>query len=301
MFLEEKYYTRGKVDSLSYFAPGTYQSNSATASFWRDFSSRSRNRVGGTMIEMHTNSTMDCLARLMDTVRFGTYAHSMPNLPLLDRIDFCVDCNTEDGNYKEWLKLAEWVVYCFNAKKHVIPGNIRRNECGITGVHTATSGRTQGWEFVVYNKELQRKSAGVGYRFEMRHKHIKGEDESEALEKMIALVRSLPAMANKGAEIMNDKLLNKWHASAPRRNTPRDVNEFIRAHMDEIFSREQLKQLYIALGYEQTAKKQSASKAVRNFLYGNPKMLLVEEKDLTAFCDCIVSHIESYITGTTAT
>ena len=301
MLLNQEYYTRGKVDSLLYFAPGFYRSHHDTSAVWRDFNpNKTRNRVRGTTIEMHTNNTMNCLAHLMNAVRILASEYNMSTLPLVDRIDFCVDCNTKDGFYKEWVKMAEWAIYCFSAKKNVTPGRIHRDECGITGAHTATSSRTDGWEFVIYNKELQRKSAGVGYRFEIRHKHIKNEDERKALEKMIALVRSLPPMAEKSMEIMNAKLLNKWHATAPCKNTPRDVNEFIRAHMDEIFCREQLKRLYIAIGYEQSAEKQAASKAVRNFLNRNSEIYLVDEKDLTAFCECIALHIENYIKGTTA-
>lgn len=300
MVSTNQYKTRGKVDSLSYFAPGFYQPNGATMNIWRDFSRRQRNGEVGTMIEMHPKDEINNLARLMETLRFCCNAHAMPNLPYLQRIDFCVDCNATDDDYIKWLKLGEWTVNCFTAKKHVKPSHAGRIECEITGEHKETYSGTNGYEFTIYNKRLQKKSAGVGYRFEIRYKRIKDKDEAESLEKMSALVKTLPSVAQEAIDIKNAKFLSQWQASAPRPNTPRDVSEFIRAHMEEIFCREQLKQLYIMLGYEESAKKRAASKAVSNFLNRNPKMLLVEEGDLTAFCECIVSHIESYIKGTTA-
>lgn len=297
MLLNQEYHTRGKVDSLSYFAPGFYQPNSGTINIWRDFSRRQRNGEIGVMIEMHPREETDSLSKLMSTLRFCCSAHAMPNLPNLERIDFCIDCNVAEDDFIKWLKLSEWLITCFTAKKHVKPSHTGRIECEITGEHKETYSGTNGWELTIYNKRLQKKSAGVGYRFEIRHKRIKDEDEAEALCKMCALIESLPVMAQKAIETKNKKLVKQWQDVAPKQHTPRDVSEFIRAHMHEFYTREQLRQFYVAVGYEETAERKAASKAVTNFKHCNPRMVLITEQDLDAFCNLLVFHIKSYITG----
>ena len=140
----------------------------------------------------------------------------------------------------------------------LLPRNEGRTVSIATGEHESTKAATDGYEIVCYNKALQKKSEGVGYRFEIRRK-IKAqnkiktqrqEDEQEALFKMRDLLRQLPQYAERATAKQNEKLLKLWHETAPKEGTPRMVNEFVTAHEHDIYTVEQLQKFYEAVGYE---------------------------------------------------
>ena len=302
MDLKKDFTTNGRVHTASYFAPGTYLPNAYTREILSDFSRKVKDGCVGTSIKYNPNKSIrgECTNigdywGLLNAMRVQLEMHDCPELM---RIDFCVDCNTSNPDgYHFWRKLGEWAIACFVVKKRVKQRNEGRTVSIRTGEHESTRAATDGYELVCYNKALQKKAEGIGYRFEIRHRVRDCSYEQEALHKMRDLLRQLPRYADQAAEMQNAKLITLWRATAPKGGTARQVNEFITAYEHDIYTVEQLQKLYEAIGYP----KEQAYKARRNYCQRyRQNFLPVTTEELSAFCEMAALYIDRFMNESSA-
>lgn len=299
MDLKKDFYTWGGVHTASYYAEGDHRPNAATRDIMTDFNRRHRGGKEGTTMKYNPNkgvcgycTNLEGYLQLLKTCADSLELDCLPDLV---RIDFRVDCNAKQENgYHYWRKLGEWAVACFATKKNVREKHEGRSVSITTGAFQSAHAKTDGYEVVCYNKALQKKAEGVGYRFEIRRtiKRKKQEDEREVLLKMRDLLRQLPQYAERAAAKQNEKLLKLWHETAPKEGTPRMVNEFVTAHEHDIYTVEQLQRFYEAVGYE----KEKAYKARRNYCQRYSRVFVpVTAKELEAFCEMAADYIDKFV------
>ena len=299
MDLYNDYRMHGNVHTASYFVAEDVKPSSATFGIMSDYRHSQRDFRKGVVMKYNPNKGVHgyCLnlrsyQQLLTLCRNTMHIASEPELT---RIDFKVDCNADtEAAYHVWRKLGEWAIACFIAKKRVKPRNEGRTASIATGEHESTRAATDGFELVCYNKALQKESEGVGYRFEARHKPKDGSDEYKALCKLRDLMRQLPDHAQAAISMQNTKLMNLWQKSAPVNCYGRSANEFIRTHAHDVYTTDQLRRLYVGLGYTEKA----AEKATKNFTARNKSVFLpVREADLISFCEMFANYIDDFITA----
>ncbi len=220
-------------------------------------------------------------------LRTSLYKARIDIPPELIRLDFKFDNASADCTH--WLKLWEALIYCFAVKKQIKSKGRYRGGDFWTLEHKSTKVTTDSYEIEVYHKAIQKESAGVTYRAEIR-KVRNPKSAKEALEEWQRILRQLPTYYSKVTDHYSGLFFDKWCTLKAQTKSSLNLNQFIRSYDDFLFNREQLKEIYCRIGLR------DPSKAARNYMarYAHD---FITQNELAAFAEEMCEIIQQYIVG----
>lgn len=296
---DNKIYLNGNVHTASYHLVGDFYTNAANREILTLKEPRQFHYHPGHLAHFNPNKTMagycTSLKQYLAILDRCLMMAEIETKPSLRRIDFKVDCNSSEKQMKRWEKLGLYTVFCFMAYKHPLDKNTNIRHCLYTGRMQSVEASTDGYKVKCYNKAEQKKSEGVGRRLEFSRIPKDAISEREALRQLKSLLVTLPKYARQAQELCNNMILEVWQATMPDYGENRNINEFLRSRVEFIFTREQLKALYVLLG---KTEKQAAT-ATKNFIQRHKRLLNIYDlSDIKLFCDIAIDFIDNYINDT---
>lgn len=295
----DKIYLDGNVHTASYHLVGDFYTNAANREILTLKEPRQFHYQSGHLAHFNPNKTMqgECrsLERYVETLNRCLMLARIETGPSLRRIDFKVDCNSSEDQMKYWEKLGLYAVLCFMAYKHPLDKNANIRHSLFTGRMQSAEAFTDGYKVRCYDKAAQKEAEGVGRRFELSRIPRDAISEQEALRQLQAMLIKLPQYAKQAQDLCNSMILEVWEATMPDYGENRSINEFLRSRAEYIFTREQLKALYVLLG----KTPQQAATATGNFKKRHKKLLhIFKQSDIEQFCNTAIDFIDNYINDT---
>ena len=294
----------GGIHTASFFLPGVYliadQLPPDRAN--REISSLYTNR-GGTTMKFNPNKyrgaceSMDEYQWIKETVLMNLRYEGVCET---NRVDFKIDSNPPPQACAFWEKVCDLFVYAFMEYKGIKVKGRERTTDPFTGLHKQTKGSTKGFEFVHYNKAVQKPAEGVGHRIELRRKAMNDSKsrnrlgELDAINSLKQVVAALPAYYESAVSMQLERLCAEYGAIRPTATTPRSPAEFLRARGESVFNRQQV------AAFAEKINIPNPARFSYNFAQRNPAVVFVSQSDLVKLCAVIGDMLDAYLQGTAA-
>ncbi len=213
-------------------------------------------------------------------------------IPELIRIDFKLDYTADSGEYAQYIKTWEALLYCFAVQKKSEAKDRMFSIDPFTGAHKSTKVSSKTFEMELYNKATQKPSESVGYRAELRRTSLDGtKSASQALQSWQALLSKLPAQFEQMQEIMTQRLIDEWTSIKGNIKANKySINQFIYDRNELIYTRKQLIEVYRRIGTR------SPEKAAYNFCFRH-SIKFITGNDISSLSCQVIKIIDDYIKG----
>lgn len=215
------------------------------------------------------------------------------------RADFAIDyCTTEGAD--QFRQMCDMLILAFNVKHDVHPKNQYYGETYTTMEHKNNKAKWGPFELECYRKDIQSKSSGIQWRFEMRYIQNKRRQNRKLyrdilpmLNELRAELRTLPDYYEAAQKAMNATLVKLFQESRAGSGGAVRLNEFIFLNRDRVFSWKQIQDLFTELGSK------DPENSTRNYHRPRKAHTLIDEKKFTKFIKMLDSSVESWVKNNT--
>lgn len=211
------------------------------------------------------------------------------------RVDFTFDYF--EDNYNELHKLHKCI--CLLAMMHSRSSNNYESIDPLTLDHKTTTSRNQYYEVENYNKKIESHgNSQVKNRLELRSKNLAKKGTvyygvENLIENWINRLGKFEGRYDKLQARSNQYLIWRWNIEK-QEGVVKKFYEFIRKYQNNIFTREQLIDLYFRADGERPSEFDKASGSAKNFERSN-KLEYIRQKDLHEYLTILKCCMEHYV------
>ena len=229
-------------------------------------------------------------------IQFEKYLHTclieegVLSVSQMARLDFKIDYSNSQA-LDSWVKICDLLIGAFIVKHHVSEKNQYRCTTVIEGRHKSTKATWGRYELENYNKAIQQERNGNQYRFEIRCLDTNNKSVVAVLRGLQKELKSLEHYYKTALSEWNMVLYKRWIDKQAHTQDAIRLNEFIRWNDNQIFSRNQMRDLY-ALAYNGTPPKRGVDNYCRN-----NEHLFISETQFLEHIKQICKAIDIYISG----
>ncbi len=192
---------------------------------------------------------------------------------------------------RESVKYSNLLIAAYTAMWGCKPKNLYCGQAGQFGDYKNNKVRHGILEIEAYNKGIQKPSSRLQHRLEFRCIDLAGKPVIRSLRDWQKSLRRVKGYYTKATNLLNERLAKQYLAMRESTNGNLTLNDFIHCHMDGIFCREQLRDLYAMLGAKNPsgATKHYCDRFERN------TRLFINKREFEAYIDALCMGISDYI------
>jgi hypothetical protein len=169
------------------------------------------------------------------------------DLLMIRRVDFKFDL-ADRSQIKSWMKSCNLLIAAITVMWKCKLKNLYCGRAGQYGEEKNNKAKHGNLEIEAYNKDIQKPSARIPRRLELRCLDLEGKSILKGLLDWRCTLRKAKEYYSQATILLNERLAKMFQEAQETAGGILAVNDFIHCHIDGIFSREQLRGLYAKLG-----------------------------------------------------
>lgn len=206
------------------------------------------------------------------------------------RVDFKFDLAYAE-NAQSWVKYCNLLIAAYTVMWKCKPKDLYCGQAGQYGEYKNNKAKHGAYELEIYNKEIEKRSSAVPFRLELRCLNRNGQTTKQTLRNWQKSLNNAKDYYTQATTLLNMRLEKIFREKQESASGIFSLNSFIHDHIDGIFSRNQLRSLYAALGAKNPdgATKRYCDRFERN------SRLFINKGEFETFIDELSAAIDTFI------